>query len=78
MLFMAQFYVAEGKFDRLKKRALAFLTSAGGALDRTTLLRKLKIDACTFKKLIFTLEMSNFIESSQSEYGKVTYSLMAG
>ena len=43
----------ESRSDALARvRALAFLTSAGGALDRTTLLRKLKIDACTFKKLI--------------------------
>lgn len=77
MLYMAQFYVAEGKFDRLKKRAMAFLASAGGRLDRTSFLRKLKIDAITFKKLILTLEMSDLVESEIGEYGKVTYSLMA-
>lgn len=56
---------------------MAFLASAGGRLDRTSFLRKLKIDAITFKKLILTLEMSDLIESEIGEYGKVIYSLMA-
>ena len=77
MLYMAQFYVAEGKFDRLKKRAMGLLAKAGGTIDHTTLLRKLSIDAVTFKKLIVTLEMSSLIEREIAEYGKQIIHLCA-
>ncbi len=77
MLYQTQFYVAEGKFDRLKKRALAHLAKAGGSLDRATLVHKLAIDSVTFKNLVKTLEMCNFIESEMAEHGKVIYHLTA-
>ena len=77
MLYMAQFYVAEGKFDRLKKRAMGLLAKHGGSLDHTTLLHKLSIDAVTFKKLILTLEMCNLVESEMSDRGKYLYHLSA-
>lgn len=73
MLYQTQFYVAEGKFDRLKKRCVALIAAAGGSLDRTTLLHKLGIDAVTFKKLILTLEMCNLIECEFGERGKHIY-----
>lgn len=77
MLYMAQFYVAEGKFDRLKKRCVALIAKAGGTLDRTSLLHKLSVDAVTFKKLILTLEMCNLVESEMSDRGKHLYHLSA-
>ena len=77
MLYMAQFYVAEGKFDHLKKRCVALIAKAGGAIDRTSLLRSLAIDAVTFKKLILTLEMCNLIEGECCERGKIVYHLSA-
>ena len=77
MLYMAQFYVAEGKFDRLKKRAMGLLAKHGGALDRTSLLRGLSIDAVTFKKLVTTLEMCSLIEVECGERGKLIYHLSA-
>ena len=77
MLYMAQFYVAEGKFDRLKKRAMGLLVKNGGSLDHTTLLHKLSIDAVAFKKLVVTLEMCTLIESEMSERGKIIYHLSA-
>ena len=77
MLYMAQFYVAEGKFDHLKKRAMGLLAKNGGSLDHTTLLHKLSIDAVTFKKLVVTLEMCTLIESEMSERGKIIYHLSA-
>ena len=77
MLYMAQFYVAEGKFDRLKKRALALLTKAGGSLDRASFVHKLGIDSETFKKLVTTLEICNLLESEICERGKVVYHLTA-
>ena len=77
MLYMAQFYVAEGKFDSLKKRCVALIAKAGGALDRTSLLHKLSVDAITFKKLILTLEMCNLVESEMSDRGKYLYHLSA-
>ena len=75
MLYMSQFYVAEGKFDRLKKRFIALLTKAGGQLDRTTLLRKLNIDSSTFQKIVMTLHMSDMIEEEMLSRRKTIYTL---
>ena len=63
--------------DRLKKRALGLLAKNGGKIDHTTLLRKLSIDAVTFKKLIITLEMSNLVEREVVKYGKQIIHLCA-
>ncbi len=76
MLYMSQFYVAEGKFDRLKKRAMGLLAKAGGSLDRATLVHKLGVDSVTFKKIIMTLEMCNLIECEACERGKTMYHLI--
>ena len=72
---MTQFYVAEGKFDRLKKRAMAIIDGAGGAINRSSRLRKLKVDAVTFKKIVLTLEMCDLIESECGEHGMTRYRL---
>ena len=77
MLYMAQFYVAEGKFDRLKKRAMGLLAKHGGSLSRAKFVHSLNIDSVTFKKLISTLEMCNLIESECGDYGKAIYHLTA-
>lgn len=75
MLYMSQFYVAEGKFDRLKKRALAIVDGSGGKIDRSTFLRKLKVDVVTFKKIVDTLILCDLIEAELGEHGKTMYSL---
>ena len=77
MLYMAQFYVAEGKFDRLKKRAMSLLAKHNGMLNRAKFVHALNIDSVTFKKLVSTLEMCNLIESELGEHGKAIYHLIA-
>ena len=62
MIYMAQFYVSEGKFDSLKKRMLAMLIRAGGTMDRASLLKNMHVDVETFRKIIKTLHMCNMIE----------------
>jgi len=75
MLFEAQFYVAEGKFDRLKKRFLAKLAKHGGKLDHSTLLRDLPVDAALFRRLVLTLKMCDLIEDEALPSGKCQYLL---
>jgi len=75
MLHEAQFHVAEGKFDALVKRAMAFLEKSGGAANRSALLRHLHTDALTLKKIVNTLLMSELIEGEVLSNGKVVYSL---
>jgi len=75
MLYEAQFHVAEGKFDALVKRTLAFLEKHGGSADRSTLLRHLHTDAVTLKKLVSTMLMGELIEDEVLTNGKVVYSL---
>ena len=65
MLYLSQFYVAEGRFDRLKKRAIGLLAAHGGQLDRSSLLRSLSIDAGTFNKVLLTLHASDMIEEER-------------
>lgn len=75
MLYMSQFYVAEGKFDRLKKRFLALLAKAGGQMDRTSLLRSMNIDASTFQKIVMTLHMADMIEEEMLSRRKTIFTL---
>ena len=75
MLYEAQFNVCEGKFDRLKKRFLAFLSEAGGQLDRSTLLRHLAIDSATFQKIVLTLHICDMIEEETLSRRKTVYTL---
>ena len=75
MLYMSQFYVAEGKFDCLKKRFMHLLAKHGGRLDHSTLLKRLPVDASLFRKLVETLLMSDLIESEELSNGKHGYIL---
>ena len=77
MLYEAQFNVCEGKFDRLKKRFLGLLAKAGGQIDRTTLLRKMHIDAVSFQKIVLTLHMCDLIEEERLGRRKTIYTLKA-
>ena len=77
MLYEAQFNVAEGTFDRLKKRFLALLARHGGQCDRTTMLRSLSIDSATFTKIVLTLHMCDLIEEEQLDRRKVIYTIKA-
>jgi len=75
MLYLAQFYMAEGKFDRLKKRAIGMMARNGGQIDRSTLLRSLHIDSQMLQKIILTLHMCDMIEEEQISARKVIYTL---
>jgi len=75
MVYEAQFNVAEGKFDRLKKRFVSIVAKHGGKLDHSTLLRHLPVDATLFKRLVLTLKMSDMIEDEELTDGKNGYVL---
>lgn len=77
MLYLSQFYVAEGQFDRLKKRVLGLIADAGGSLDRTTILRRMGIDSGTFTKIVKTLHMCDLIEEETLGRRKTIYSIKA-
>ena len=77
MLYEAQFNIAEGAFDRLKKRFLALLARHGGECDRTTMLRHLAIDSAMLSKIVKTLHMCDLIEEEQLDRRKVIYSIKA-
>ena len=74
-LYLTQLYVAEGRFDRLKKRFLALLAKHGGQLDHSTLLKRLHIDATLLRKLATTLQMCELIEALALNSGKHGYIL---
>ena len=75
MLYESQFNLAEGQFDRLKKRFVGLLAKAGGQLDRATLLKKMHIDATTFQRIALTLHMSDMIEEETLSRRKTLYTL---
>ncbi len=75
MLYEAQFNIAEGRFDRLKKRFVGLLARHGGQLDRTTLLRHLSIDSATFQRIVLTLHMCDAIEEESISRRKTIYTL---
>jgi len=75
MLYLGQFYMAEGKFDRLKKRALGMMAKNGGQIDRSTLLRSLHVDSQMLQKIILTLHMCDMIEEERLSARTVIYTL---
>ena len=75
MLYMAQFHVSEGKFDRLKKRFLAALAQNGGEMSRSELLKRLHVDVGTFKKTAQTLRLCEMIDEEVVSRNKVIYTL---
>lgn len=75
MLYESQFNLAEGTFDRLKKRFVELLAKAGGQLDRATLLKKMHIDAATFQRIVLTLHMCNMIEEEMLSRRKTIYTI---
>ena len=75
MLYEAQFNVCEGKFDRLKKRFLGLIAKAGGQIDRSTILKAMKIDSATFSKVVLTLHMCDMIEEEPLSGRKTIYTL---
>ncbi|RMH24443.1 MAG: DUF3987 domain-containing protein [Planctomycetota bacterium] len=56
MLFMASEHTAESSFDDQAKRLVRKIRDRGGEIDHSTLLKRSKLDAATFKQVIETLE----------------------
>lgn len=54
---------------------MAIIAGAGGKIDRSTLLRKIKVDVVTFKKIVDTLILCDLLETELSEHGKTLYHL---
>ena len=75
MLYEAQFNIAEGNFDRLKKRAIGLLARNGGQMEQSALLRSLHIDAGTLKRIVLTLHMSDQIEEETLSQRKTIITL---
>ena len=75
MLYEAQFNVSEGKFDRLKKRALGILAKHGGSIPLSTLLKNLHVDANTMQRILPTLHMCDLIEEERIDRRKVIITL---
>ena len=75
MLYEAQFHLAEGKFGKLMERAKSVMSKRGGSIDRRDLLRALRCDEATLRRLIKSLLIAEEIESPEIVDGKVTYTL---
>ena len=60
---------------QLRDRAIAALARNGGSMDRRTLLRVLKCDIATFKKLVCTLVVSEIVDEPSYVDGKLVYVL---
>ena len=78
MLNMAELYVADGAFDHLKKRFIRLLIKHGGELDHSTLLKRLGVDATTFRKVARTLEACDEIDDGTISNGKYGYLVKGG
>ena len=75
MLYEAQFHLAEGKFGKLMEHAKAIMSKKGGSIVRRDLLRALRCDEATLRRLIKSLLIAEEIESPEIVDGKVTYTL---
>ena len=75
MLYEAQFHVAEGKFGKLMERTKAIISKRGGSIDRRDLIRTLRCDETTLKRLIKALLIAEEIEQPSLIGGKVFYTL---
>ena len=75
MLYEAQFHVAEGKFGKLMERTKSIISKRGGSIDRRDLLRTLRCDEATLKRLIKALLIAEEIEQPSLIDGKVMYAI---
>ena len=75
MLYEAQFNIAEGRFDRLKKRVLAIMMKNHVEIDRAQLLRCMHIDTNNLQKIIMTLHACDLIEEELLSRRKIVYTL---
>lgn len=56
---------------------MGLIAKAGGQIDRTTLLRKMHIDAVSFQKIVLSLLMCDLIEEEMLDRRKTIFTLKA-
>lgn len=62
MIAKSAIYVAEGPFDKMKKRVIGMIEKHGGQMDMTALQRSIPWDAATLRRIINTLHACDMIE----------------
>jgi len=75
MIAKSALYVAEGPFDKMKKRVIGLIKKHGGQIDMTTLQRLVPWDAATIRKIINTLHACDMIDEERLSYRKIVISL---
>ena len=75
MLYEAQFNIAEGNFDRMKKRAIGLLAKHGGQMEQSVLLKNLHVDSSMLRRILLTLHMCDQIEEERIDRRKVIITL---
>ncbi len=77
MLYQASVYVHDNEFDALRQKALRYLRDYGaGSLTHGQLLKRMHIDADTFRRIIDTLVQSETILVTQLEKGGLRYTIL--
>ncbi|MCQ2395805.1 MAG: hypothetical protein MJ249_16105, partial [Kiritimatiellae bacterium] len=67
--------IAEGNFDRLKKRAIGLLAKHGGQMEQSVLLKNLHVDSSMLRRILLTLHMCDQIEEERIDRRKVIITL---
>jgi len=78
MLYQASVYVHDNEFDALRQKALRYLRDYGvnGSLNHGQLLKKMHIDADTFRRIIETLLQSELIVATPLDKGGFRYTMV--
>ena len=77
VLFQASVYVHDNEFDALRQKALRYLRDYGnGSMTHGQLLKRMHIDADTFRRIIDTLVQSETILATQLEKGGLRYTIL--
>lgn len=77
MLYQASVYVHDNEFDALRQKALRYLRDYGaGSLTHGQLLKRMHIDADTFRRIIDTLVQSETIFATPLDKGGLRYTIL--
>ena len=78
LLFQASVYVHDNEFDALRQKAIRYLRDYGvnGSLTHGQLLKRMHIDADTFRRIIDTLIQSEMIAAAPLTKGGFKYTLV--
>ena len=77
MLYQASVYVHDNEFDALRQKALRYLRDyGGGSLTHGQLLKRMHIDADTFRRIIDTLVQSETIFATPIDKGGLRYTIL--